>query len=166
SVGVAVGEVCDGAQLMRAHDPVRNSDAHHETLQCAPHASLAAGNASTVALGVNAPPAEVGADPLGRDRIESLTRKAAYLVQSFPRIHGTLKALRALRRGFFFRFCRRIGHVWGNKKPTARLVWRWVDECFYFKKKFLSQQPPRARAHASTTTTTDAAAHRAKIGDH
>jgi hypothetical protein len=53
--------------------------------------------------------------------------------------------------------------VSGNKKPTARLVWRWVDECFYVKKKFLRQQPPRARAHASTTTTTDAAAHRAKI---
>ena len=80
SVGVAAGEVCDGAQLMRAHDAVGNADANHETLQRAPHASLAAGDASTIALGVNAPPAEVGADPLGRDGIESLTGKAADLV--------------------------------------------------------------------------------------
>src|SRR5580698_5593302 len=48
-----------------------------------------------------------------------------------------------------------------NKKPTARCVWRWVDECLV-KKEFLGQQPPRASAHTCTTTTS-AEAHRAKI---
>src|ERR1051326_9519444 len=106
SVGVAAREGGDGAQLMRSHHAVRNPDAHHEPLQSAAFPALPTRYARAVALGVNAPPAEISADPFRRDRVESFAGKAADLVQSFPRIFRPLEALGTLCLGFFGCRCR------------------------------------------------------------
>ena len=58
---------------------------------------------------------------------------------------------------FFARFSRE------NKKPTARLIWRWVISAG-IKKNPLGRQPPRASAHECTTTS--AHAHRGKVLSH
>ena len=100
SVGVTAGEVGDRPQLVRSHHAVGNADAHHEALQRAAHAALAAGDARAVALGVNAPPAEVGADPFGGNGIEAFAGEAADFVQAFPRILCALQALDSLCRSF------------------------------------------------------------------
>ena len=70
-----------------AHHAVRNSDAHHESLKGAADSTLAAGNAHSIALGINAPPTEIGPDPFGRDGLESFTSKAPDFLQSLPWIH-------------------------------------------------------------------------------
>ena len=80
---------------------VGNADAHHEALQGAAFAALAAGYARTVALGVNAPPAEIGADPFGRDGVESIASEAPDFFQALPWIHGALQAFDPLRCRFF-----------------------------------------------------------------
>jgi hypothetical protein len=108
-------------------------------------AVLAAGYAGSVALGINAPPAEIGADPLGRNRVEALTGETANLFEAFPGILGALQALHALGFCFFYRgffhYFSRCGwnchkNFRGNKKPTARLLWRWVISAG-IKKKLL-----------------------------
>src|ERR1019366_1598769 len=40
-----------------------------------------------------------------------------------------------------------------NKKPTARLLWRWVISAG-ITISYLGRQPPRASAHGCTTTST------------
>ena len=66
-----------------------------------------AGYARAVSLGVNAPPAEIGADPFRRDGVESLAGKAADFLQAFPWILRALQALDALCFGFFRCDCHR-----------------------------------------------------------
>src|SRR5579864_174922 len=106
SVGMKAREVGDGTQLMRSHHAVRNPDAHHESLQSAAFPALSTSYARAVALGVNAPPAEISANPLRRNRAESFAGKAADLIQSFPRIFRPLEALGTLCLGFFRCRCR------------------------------------------------------------
>ena len=85
----------------RSHHAVGNADAHHEALQRPAFAAFAAGYSGAVSLGVNAPPAEISADPFGRDRLESLAGEAPDFVQALPWIHGALQALDSLCFGFF-----------------------------------------------------------------
>ena len=96
-------DAADGAQLVRRNDPVGDSDAHHEVFRCQPLAALAAGRADAVALGVNAPPFEIGRSPLRHHAGAALARKRAHLVERFPRVLLALQAFLALRFGFFFR---------------------------------------------------------------
>src|SRR4029077_9819655 len=96
SVCVKTGNLCDLAQLEGGHLAVGNPDADHEALQGAPFAVLAASDAGSIALRINAPPAEVGSDPFGRDRVEALASEAADLLQAFPRIERALQALHSL----------------------------------------------------------------------
>ena len=128
SVGVAASEIGDGAKLRRSHHPVRDSEAHHESLNGLALAILAARDASAVALRVNAPPAEVRPNPFRRNRAKTFAGEAANLLKPLPGIFGTLQPLHPLRLGFFHRLCRRICHRFfpgsfsGNKKPTARIT--------------------------------------------
>ena len=101
SIGVATGEVGNRSQLNGSHHPVRDADAHHETLEGAADSTLSSGYTGSVALGIHAPPAEVSADPFGRNGSESFARKAADLFQTLPRVLRALEAFDSLRRGLF-----------------------------------------------------------------
>ncbi len=92
---VLLRDVRDDAQLVRGEHAVGQADAHHEELGGFAFAADAAGDAEPVALGVDAPPFEVEAGPLGRDGIAALRRVLAHLVPGFPRVLGELQALGA-----------------------------------------------------------------------
>src|SRR5438552_2372817 len=92
SVGVAASEVGDGAELAGTHHAVGNANAHHEALQRPAFPALAAGDSRSVALGVDAPPAEISSDPFWRDRLESLAGEAADFLKALPGIHRALQA--------------------------------------------------------------------------
>ena len=68
AAGVAAGEVGDGSQLVRSQQAVGNANSHHEERQRQSLAVLAANHSHAVALRVDAPPAEVGSNPLRRNR--------------------------------------------------------------------------------------------------
>ena len=105
SVGVAASEIGDGVQLAGGDEAVGNANAHHEALQCLPYSAGAAGYAGSIALRVDAPPAEIGSDPFRGDGIESLPREAPDFIESFPGIGGALEAFNSLSRGFFGCVC-------------------------------------------------------------
>jgi hypothetical protein len=67
----------------------------------------AAGYASPISLGVNAPPSEVGPDPLGRDGLESFAGKPPDFFESLPWILGALQALDSSGCSFFCCVCHR-----------------------------------------------------------
>ena len=117
SVGVKAGEVGDGSKLAGGHDAIGNSDSHHEALERAAFAALPAGYTGAVALRVNAPPAEIGANPFGRDGTETLARETANFVQALPGVLGALETLDALRFRFFS--CGRHRKFAIKQKPTA-----------------------------------------------
>ena len=75
---------------LRGDDPVGNADAHHEVVRDQALATFAAGGAHSVALGVDAPPLEVMAGPLGDHAGAAFARKSAHLVECFPGILGAL----------------------------------------------------------------------------
>src|SRR5579864_4413997 len=116
SVGVALGQIGDGAELRRGHDAVGNTDAHHKTLDGASFAVLASSDAGAVTLGVHAPPAEVGSDPFRWDGGKTFAGEAANLGEAVPWIHGALEAFGALRFGFFRLVCCRR-HFFAIKNP-------------------------------------------------
>ena len=103
AVVVLAQVVGDGAELIRTEESVWNTDSHHEALQGAPLAILAANHARPVPLRVNAPPAEIGAKPFRRNRLKSLARKTPYFVECLPRILGALQSFDSL--GFSFLGC-------------------------------------------------------------
>ena len=63
--GVALAKVRDDAELMAGEEAVGEGDAHHEELRGFAFAADAASGSDSVALGVDAPPLEVEAGPLG-----------------------------------------------------------------------------------------------------
>ena len=71
-VGNAVAElrreIGDGADLAAGEEAVRDADADHEVGSGLPFSAGAADDAQSVALGVNAPGAEIGVEPLRRNR--------------------------------------------------------------------------------------------------
>ncbi len=93
----------DGAQLAGRDDPVRDPDAHHEVVGRQAFAALAARGAYAVALGVNAPPLEVGRSPLGHNTGAARPGKCAHFIERFPWILLALQAFHTLGFGFFFR---------------------------------------------------------------
>jgi hypothetical protein len=121
---------------------VGNADAQHEERQGTAFSILAANYSCAIPLGVNAPPAKVGADPLRWNSLESFSSKAPDVLKAVPWIHLSLEPLGALRLGFLN--C--IGHK--SKKPTASFLWRWVDECRYLKKTYKISLPAPERTNA------------------
>src|ERR1700688_3628967 len=93
-------EVRDGAHLLAAHQAVGNTDAHHKKRHGLAFAIFAANYADAVALGVNAPGTKIGAQPFGRNGIESGAGELLDLIEMVPGIFGTLEALDALGFGF------------------------------------------------------------------
>jgi hypothetical protein len=116
---VLLRQIGDSAQLVRLQQPIRNADAHHEIRQGLPFSVFTAHHSGAVALRVHAPPAEVSADPLGRNRIETLAGKAADFIQALPRVLLSLQAFDALRFRLFDRICHKKTH-------RQLLLWRWV----------------------------------------
>src|SRR5262249_23535842 len=72
--------------------------------------------ADAVALGVDAPPAEVRPEPLGRDRVPALAGEALDLGVGLPRIQLALEPLDTLRLRFLHGFAHRsLQNVKGRK---------------------------------------------------
>src|SRR4029450_2905813 len=92
--------VGDGSELRRFNDAVGNPDADHEVPDGLALAALAADRAGAVALGVDAPPAKVRSQPLGRARVPALEGEALDLGVRLPGIQLPLEPLDALRLRF------------------------------------------------------------------
>src|SRR5262245_14819852 len=107
AVTVPLREVGDGSELRGFDDAVRDPDADHEVPDRFAFAALAADRADAVALGVDAPPAEVRPEPLGRDRVPALAGEALDLGVGLPRIQLTLEPLDTLRLRFLHGFAHR-----------------------------------------------------------
>ncbi len=86
-------QFADDAQLVRREQAVGQPDAHHKVLGGLAHAVLAASDARTVALGIDAPPLEVELCPLRQYGSATLAGKLAYLVPCLPGILGELQSL-------------------------------------------------------------------------
>ena len=97
---VAARDFREDASLIGAQNAVGNADAHHEVVGRLAFAAFATRDASAVALGVNAPPAEVRA-PFLRDRRAAVAGEGANLVDRVPGILLALQAFGSLRFGFF-----------------------------------------------------------------
>ncbi len=131
--GVLLGDLADDAELVRGEEAVGQADAHHEELGGLALAADAAGGADAVALGVDAPPFEVEAGPLGEDGAAAVAGELADLVPGVPGVLGELEALGFLGLGFLH-WGRGGGceHVWhggvvdslfqGQKKKPTRFV--------------------------------------------
>ena len=103
---VSLGEGRDGLELGRDEEAVGDADAQHEAGHRAALAALAADRAHPVALSVDAPPAEVGAEPLRRDGLHSFPGEPLDLGIGGPRVQRPLEPLRPLR----FRLLHRLAH--------------------------------------------------------
>src|SRR6266852_451862 len=98
---VPLGDIRDGPELVRLEPAARNPDSHHQMPNGLPLAALPTDRADPVALRVDAPPAEVRAEPLGRDRVPALAREALDVGIGFPGIQLALEPLYTLRLGLF-----------------------------------------------------------------
>src|SRR5579872_1060345 len=100
-VGITMCQICDSTQLPGGEDSIWNSDTDHKPLQRAALATFSTSDSPAISLRVNAPPAEVGSNPFGRNRVEAVASEAADLVQSVPRILRAFQALSSLGFGLF-----------------------------------------------------------------
>ncbi len=98
---VLFGEVGDDAGLVGGEQAVGHADAHHEVGAGFAFSAGATGDTEAVALGVDAPPLEVEAGPLGSDGVASAFGVLADFVPCFPGVFGELEALGLLGLGFF-----------------------------------------------------------------
>src|ERR1700740_507673 len=87
---------------------VRDADSDHEALQGAAFSVLAAGYTRSVALGVNAPPTKIGAEPLWGNGVGPVAGKLAHVFPSFPWILGAFEALNSSCLGFFCGGCHKF----------------------------------------------------------
>src|SRR5919201_1492509 len=93
TAAVFLADAGDRAELMRLEQAIGNSNPDHEVRDRLPFPALAARNAYSITLGVDAPPAEIRPDPLGRNGLKSLACEAADVLQSFPWVLFALQAL-------------------------------------------------------------------------
>ena len=84
-----------------------------------PFAVLSADHANAVALGVHAPPAEIGPQPLGRDGVEALAGEPADVVKAFPRVLLPLQPFDPLRFGFCNCICHKRFGPQKNPPPVG-----------------------------------------------
>src|SRR5438445_4188418 len=75
---------------------VRDPDAAHEFARLLALTTLAADRADAVALGVDAPPAEVRSEPLRGNRVPALTREALDFGVRLPGVQLALEPLDTL----------------------------------------------------------------------
>src|SRR5271155_2595296 len=119
-------QVSDRSQLMGIQNAIGNANAKHEAGQRLAFAALSADNPGAVTLGVNAPPAEVGSQPLGWNGIKAGSREASNLVERLPWIFLPLQAFDSL--------CLRLfcsSSLYHKKKnPPPAFYWRWADNCW------------------------------------
>src|SRR5450631_682045 len=115
--GVLFSDVSDHAKLVRAEQPVGDADAHHEVLGGFALATDSADSTHAIALGVDAPPLEVGGCPLGGDAGAPFPGKGAHFVESLPRVLFALQAFGFLCfRLFYWNIARHFSP--GNRKPA------------------------------------------------
>ncbi len=103
TVAVMGGEIGDGADLLAGEQAIGNANADHEERDGEAFASFAAGDTLAVALGVDAPRTEIGAEPFGRNGGMALASEIADFVEMEPGIFFALEAFDALGFGFFDR---------------------------------------------------------------
>ena len=108
--GVLLSELADDAGLFARENTVGQANTHHEELGGFALAVGAAGNAKTVALGVDAPPLEVQACPLGQDGVAALTGELTHFIPCVPGVFDELEALGLLGFGLFGKGCGLSGH--------------------------------------------------------
>jgi hypothetical protein len=111
---VPLGDVGDDAELVAGEQAVGQADAHHEELGGFTFTVGSAGDAEAVALGVDAPPLEVEAGPLGEDGVAALAGEFTHLVPCFPGVLGELEALGLLGFGLFRGGGCGLGGHWGS----------------------------------------------------
>ena len=112
--GIALGDIGERPQLTAIKLSVRNPDPHHEARQRLAFAPFSSDHSGAIPLGVDPPPAQIGSQPLGRNRGESLLRKPANLPQAFPRILFSLEPLCPLRLVLWNCVCHKV------KNPPLR----------------------------------------------
>ena len=81
---------------------------------CLAFTAFAPDHAGSVALRVDAPPAEVRAQPFRRDGVKPVARETANLIEAFPGILLPLQTLDSLR----FRFLVSFSHKKKNPSPA------------------------------------------------
>ena len=101
---MTLGQISDGSELGGIQNAVGNADAKHEAGQRLALAAFSANHAGAVSLGVNSPPAEVGAQPFGWDRSKTRSREAPDFVECLPRVFLPLEALDSLCFGLELQF--------------------------------------------------------------
>ena len=112
---VLASERADDAKLAREDDAVGNADAHHEVIGDQAFAAFATGGAYAVALGVDAPPLEIGGRPLRYHAGAAFACKGAHLVKGLPGIFLALQALSFLGLGLFDFSGLCHGFLWGEE---------------------------------------------------
>src|SRR5271156_6491158 len=122
AASMTLGQPSNGSQLRRIQNAVGDADAKHEARQRLAFAAFSADHPCAVSLGVNPPPAEVGAQPFGRNRIKTSSREASDLVDRIPRVLLPFQSLDSLCLRFFcsFSLCHK------KKNPPPASYWRWV----------------------------------------
>src|ERR1700760_1870523 len=98
-------------KLARGEKTIRQADTQHEVWQRFSFTVGSAENSGAIALGVNAPPAEVSLDPRFGDRSEALAREGADFFQTLPGILLPFETFGLLRLGFLEWLYLRA-HVW------------------------------------------------------
>src|ERR1700758_3627388 len=113
ATGIPMGDSSDGAKLMGVQQTIRDSYAEHEVRQCLAFAAVPSDYAGAVSLGIYAPPPEIGAEPLRRDRLKAFARKTANFVEALPGILLPLQTLDSLCLRLFGWICHK------KEKPIA-----------------------------------------------
>src|SRR5208337_3055520 len=100
TVAVFGREISDGAELVAGEEAVGNADANHEERGGLTFSAGAADHPQAVALGVDAPGAKVGAEPLVGNRGVALTGELANFIEMVPGVFFAFEAFDALGFGF------------------------------------------------------------------
>src|SRR6185369_5176180 len=91
--------------LLGIQEAVGDTDPHHEVGNSLALTADTADRSRTVALGINAPGAEIGSQPLWRDGVKAIAGKTSNLIHALPRVFLAFQPLYPLRRRFFLNFC-------------------------------------------------------------
>ncbi len=90
---VFFSEVRNGAKLVRVEQAVPNADAHHEKRHGFAFTGGAADGSGTVTLRIDAPPSEVSAEPLRRNRAIAFASEAPNFREILPGIQRSFQPL-------------------------------------------------------------------------
>ncbi len=90
---VLLRELTNHPQLRAGQNAIRQPNAHHEEFSGLAFATDSTGRTHAIALGVNAPPLEVGPSPLRKHRLAAFPRELADLVPGVPGVLCKLQPL-------------------------------------------------------------------------